>query len=149
MKHIKALIIKFIASLAILYIVLGVGYDMAFRNVFMITLVLGIISYIIGDLLILPKTNNTIATIADAVLAFVIIWYMGSKLTYGGSMFKPALISAIVLGVFEYFFHKYVYNHVINHTQEERSEGINSGNLRYQTEASEELTPYKNDNDKK
>jgi hypothetical protein len=139
MKHIKAFIIKFIACLALLYIILGVGYDMAFRNVFLISLVLGVIAYIVGDLLILPKTNNTIATIADAGLAYLIIWYMGSKLTYGGSMVTPALISAIGIALFEIFFHKYVYHNVIKNT--EHRENISTGNLRYQTEASEELTP--------
>ncbi|PGL72936.1 YndM family protein [Bacillus sp. AFS055030] len=139
MKHIKAFVIKFIACLALLYIILGIGYDMAFRNVFLITLVLGVIAYIVGDMLILSKTNNTVATIADVGIAFLIIWYMGSKLTYGGSMFTPALISAIGIGLFEIFFHKYVYNHVIKNT--EHRENVSTGNLRYQTEASEELTP--------
>ncbi|XZF77004.1 YndM family protein [Bacillus sp. AL-1R] len=138
MKHIKAFVIKFIACLALLYIILGIGYDMAFRNVFLITLVLGVIAYIVGDMLILSKTNNTVATIADVGIAFLIIWYMGSK-TYGGSMFTPALISAIGIGLFEIFFHKYVYNHVIKNT--EHRENVSTGNLRYQTEASEELTP--------
>lgn len=139
MKHIKAFVLKFIACLALLYIILGVMYDMSFRNVFLITLVLGVIAYIVGDLLILPKTNNTIATIADAVLVFLIIWYMGSKLTYGGSMFTPSIISAIGIGLFEIFFHKYVYNNVIKNT--EHRENVSTANLRYQTEASEELTP--------
>lgn len=139
MKHVKALAIKFVSTLILLYIILGLFYDMSFSNVFLISLVLGISAYLIGDLFILSRTNNTIATIADMGLAFAIIWVMGSNLTYGNSLFFPSLISAICLGVFEYFFHKYVYNHVINY--EGQSDRVHNGNLRYQTEASEELTP--------
>lgn len=146
MKHVKALAIKFVATLILLYIILGLFYDMSFSNVFLISLVLGISAYLIGDLFILSRTNNTIATIADMGLAFAIIWVMGSNLTYGNSLFFPSLISAICLGVFEYFFHKYVNNHVIKF--EEKSERIHSGNLRYQTEASEELAPDINDLEK-
>jgi len=146
MKHVKALGVKFVSSLILLYVILGLFYDMSFSNVFLISLVLSISAYLIGDLFILSRTNNTIATIADMGLAFAIIWVMGSNLTYGNSLFFPSLISAIGLGVFEYFFHKYVYNHVIKY--EEKSEKIHTGNLRYQTEASEELTPEIDDLEK-
>jgi hypothetical protein len=141
MKHLRAIAIKFIASLAILYIILGAMYDMSFTNVFLISLVLGIASYIIGDLFLLPKTNNTIATIADFGLAFMIIWIVGESLTYGDSLLIPSLISAAGIAVFEYFFHKYVSSSVL----EEGGEQYQNPNYRYQTEASEELYPVKPD----
>lgn len=144
LKHVKALFIKFIASFVLLYMVLGVLYDMSFGNVFVITILVGVSSYLLGDMLILPRTNNTVATIADVGLAFFLIWYLGSVLTDGGNMFYPSLISAIGLGLFEIFFHKYVLNRVFKN--EDVSENISIGNLRYQTEASEELTPeFKNE----
>lgn len=65
MKHVKALVIKFVSSLVLLSLILGLLFDMAFSNIFLITLVLGIEAYFIGDLLILPRTNNTVATIVD------------------------------------------------------------------------------------
>lgn len=60
MKHVKALLIKFIASFVLLYIVLGVMYTMTFGEVFLLSLVLGIVAYLIGDLFILPRTNNLV-----------------------------------------------------------------------------------------
>lgn len=140
MEHIKAMAIKFIGSLVLLYIVLGLFYGMSFGNVFLITLVWGIASYL-GDLFILPRINNTIATIADFGLAFIIIWLMGENLTYGGSVFIPALISAAGLALFEYFFHKYISS---NNSREE-SNSPRPTNLQYQTESSEELTPKRTD----
>ena len=137
MKHIKAFAIKFISTLVLLYVILGMFYDMSFGNVFLITLVLGAVAYIFGDMLILSKTNNTIATLADFGLAFLLIWLMGESLTFGDSLIVPALLSAAGLALFEIFFHKYLANNVFI----SREDGYyQTGTLKYQTEASEELT---------
>jgi hypothetical protein len=141
MKHVKALAIKFVSSLVLLSIILGLFYDMAFRNIFLITLVLGVAAYIIGDLLILPRTNNTVATIADFGLAFLIIWLMSENLTYGDNHFSMSLIAALGVALFEYMFHKYVANNVLPNTGKRQQ----TGQLQYQTEASEELTPVRTD----
>ena len=137
MKHMKNLAIKFISILAVLFIILGIFYDMSFGNVLSISVVLTLASYLIGDLLILRRTNNTMATISDFALAFLVIWLMGENLTYGDSLIMPALIAAAGIALFETFFHKYVSRQI-----DEANEHQNrSTNLRYQTEASSELTP--------
>ena len=80
MKHIKPLAIKFISSLVLLSVILGLFFDMSFGNIFLITLVLGVVSYVIGDLFILRRTNNIIATLADLGLAFLVIRFMSDTL---------------------------------------------------------------------
>jgi uncharacterized BrkB/YihY/UPF0761 family membrane protein len=144
MKHIKPLAIKFISSLVLLSVILGLFFDMSFGNIFLITLVLGVVSYVIGDLFILPRTNNIIATLADLGLAFLVIRFMGDALAYGdnGDMFRMSLIAAIGVALFEYAFHKYVANRVLNENQSRENQKTT---LRYQTEASEELTPKNTD----
>jgi hypothetical protein len=144
MKHIKPLAIKFISSLVLLSVILGLFFDMSFGNIFLITLVLGVVSYVIGDLFILPRTNNIIATLADLGLAFLVIRFMGDALAYGdnGDMFTMSLIAAIGVALFEYAFHKYVANRVLNENQSKQNQQTK---LRYQTEASEELTPRNTD----
>ncbi|WNF21078.1 YndM family protein [Mesobacillus jeotgali] len=141
MKHLRALALKFLASLVVLYVILGLMYNMSFTNVFLISLVLGLASYVIGDLFLLPKTNNTIATLADFGLAFMIIWILGESLTYGESLLLASLISAAGIAVFEYFFHKYISGNVL----EEGGREYRNGNYQYQTEASEELYPVRPD----
>jgi hypothetical protein len=141
MKHLRAIAIKFVVSLVLLYVILGLMYDMSFTNVFLISLVLGLASYVIGDLFLLPKTNNTIATMADFGLAFMIIWLLGESLTYGESLLLPSLIAAAGVALFEYFFHKYMAGRVLD---EERGHQPQT-NFRYQTEAAEELYPVKPD----
>ena len=140
MKHMKPFTIKFISSLVLLSIILGLFYDMSFGNIFLITLVLGVVAYLIGDLFILPRTNNIIATLADFGLAFLVIRFMSDILARGndGDMFTMSLIAAIGVALFEYAFHKYVANRVLNENQSRENQQTK---LRYQTEASEELTP--------
>lgn len=137
MKHMKNLAIKFISILAVLFIILGIFYDMSFGNVLSISVVLTLASYLIGDLLILRRTNNTMATVSDFALAFLVIWLMGENLTYGDSLIMPALIAAAGIALFETFFHKYVARQI----DEASNHQNRSTNLRYQTEASSELTP--------
>ncbi|NEU31018.1 YndM family protein [bacterium LRH843] len=136
MDHVKALAIKFIFSLALLYVILGLVYGMTFGQVFLITLVLGGASYIIGDMLILPRTNNFTATIADFGLAFMVIWLMSKMITNGAHVFGMSLVAAIGVALFELAFHVYVRKAIIEDTNERH---IRSTNLQYQTEASKEF----------
>lgn len=147
MKHVTALAIKFISSLVLLYILLGVIYGLSFTNVFLITMVLGITSYLIGDLLILPRTNNMIATFSDFGLALIVIWVMTANLTTNQNTFAISLISALGIALFELILHKYVAKYVIDETPKEV--GHQTEILQYQTEASEELYPESDKNKKK
>jgi hypothetical protein len=107
-------------------------------------LVVSVAAYLIGDMFILPRTNNTVATLADFGLAFAIIWFMSENLTYGDSMLGEAFTSALALGVFEMMFHRYLAKNILpDHDHGERR--YQQGNLQYQTEASEELTPVRPD----
>ncbi|MEK4069031.1 YndM family protein [Peribacillus sp. FSL R5-0717] len=142
MKHVKAFAVKFVSNLILLSIILGLFFDMAFRNIFLITLVLCAAAYFIGDLLILPRTNNTVATITDFGLAFVVIWLMSENLTYGDDELIMSLIAAIGVALFEYMFHRYLSNNILP-DKSTRQRPANT--LQYQTEASKELTPVLSD----
>lgn len=152
MNHAKAFILKFIATFVVLYIILGVVHNMALRDVFFISLVLGVVAYILGDLFILPRTNNTIATISDFVLSLIVIWVLGKALGYDRNLFLISFISSAVVAVFEFFFHIYVAK--LFDASEERNDKINTNrrSLNYQTETSEEIYPVSpnkdNDTDK-
>ncbi|OLS35146.1 YndM family protein [Bacillus sp. MRMR6] len=142
MNHIKALLIKFISTLALLTIILGLFFDMAFSNIFLITLVLGIAAYLIGDMFTLPRTNNLFATLADFGLAFFIIWIMSVNLTIGDGQLLMSLFAALGVAVFEYLFHRYLANNILTNSNERSRQ---TGIIQYQTEASEELTPVRPD----
>lgn len=111
MEHVKALLIKAVMTLAVLWVVLGAGYGMDFWPMIpVVMIVLGVISYFAGDLGILPAAGNMVATISDLVLTFIVVWLLGLLMTdiSGATVVVAALISAVVIAVGEYLFHIYM-----------------------------------------
>jgi hypothetical protein len=126
MKHVKALLIKFIMILAVLWIVFTLMFDAEFSDTLLMSVALTIVAYVIGDLLILSKAGdrnksdgdfkkrNTIATISDAILTFIVLWALGEALLNpDDNVVMASLISTVVIGIGEWFFHRYVNNHVL------------------------------------
>ena len=109
-EHVKALALKGIMTIAVLYLVLGLGFNMSFVNVLIITLVLGAVSYVAGDMFILPKTNNMTATLSDLGVAFLVILLMGMALTSWSisTLAGASAISALIMALGEYPFHIYL-----------------------------------------
>ncbi|MFD2922985.1 YndM family protein [Halobacillus naozhouensis] len=126
MKHIKALLIKFVMVTAVLWIVLGGFYDVSFADILTTSVLLTATAYLIGDLFILPKMGNTAATIADFGLALAGTWILGAFLFEAPVPLGTAsLISAILIAVGEMFFHRYMEKNILpNHpanTNDERN----------------------------
>ncbi|MGP4070140.1 DUF2512 family protein [Halobacillus sp. B29] len=114
MQYGKALLVKGVLTLIGLYLVLGVGYEASFGGVLLVTLVLGALSYLSGDMYILPKTNNITATAADLGLTFLIVWAASSWfLSLNGPAALAALFSAVALAIAEYGFHIFLISHVL------------------------------------
>ncbi|UOE57629.1 YndM family protein [Bacillus sp. CMF12] len=143
MLHSKAISLKFMACLVLFYIILGKRYGMSFENIFIITALLVITSYILGDMLILRRTNNAVAAIADFGWAFLLIWFLSSILTLQDELISMSLAAAFGSAIFEYAFHLYLVRNLAETRVE--NDSISHGNLRYNTENSEDLTPLKPD----
>jgi hypothetical protein len=118
MKHVTALLIKFVMIAIVLETVLYMSTELSFTSILYIAVAVTILAYIIGDLLILPATNNTVATVSDAVLALATIYMFNYLWNTRVISFRNALISAAVIGVGEWFFHKYVSNNVLEKSKE-------------------------------
>jgi uncharacterized BrkB/YihY/UPF0761 family membrane protein len=123
MKHLKALLIKFVMSAVVLGIVLTGIYNYDFSDIMLISLVLTVVAYALGDLLVYRnaaddsdyKKRNIVATISDLILSFLVIWIMGASL-FGNTItiIQGSVVSAIVIALGEWFFHKYLDKHVSN-----------------------------------
>lgn len=118
MKHVVALIIKFIMIAVILEIILMFGSTLNFNEILAISLTVTVIAYIIGDLIILSMTNNTVATICDGILAFVVIYLFNYVYSYKYIPVSSTLVAAVVLGIGEWFFHKYMAHKVFPERRE-------------------------------
>jgi hypothetical protein len=105
MSYVKALVIKFVAIAVVLLIILTGIFDVEFEKTLLISLVLTMVAYALGDLMIFRKTGkgahrnganhnhadhnhdredhkkrNRMATIADIVLSFLVIRLLGDAL---------------------------------------------------------------------
>ena len=101
----------------VLGLVLSAGFDYPFGDTMLISLILTILPYVLGDLFIFRKTGdswaqtkrNTIATISDGILAFLVIWIMSEQLVPTNTdIVLASLISTLLIAVGEWFFHKYL-----------------------------------------
>ncbi|MEB9686147.1 hypothetical protein BK742_21610 [Bacillus thuringiensis serovar pingluonsis] len=123
MKHIVALLIKYTAITAVLLIILGIFQDISIPRLLLISLFLTGAAYLIGDLFILPKYGNMIATIADFGLSFFGIWvltYLLTDLDSTRNIGFSSFVAALIIGGIEVFFHIYMKKVVLHETREPR-----------------------------
>lgn len=113
MKHIGAILLKFVMVAVVLEIILRLLTNVSFLNILYIALTVTIVSYLLGDLAILPRSNNTVATISDAVLALAVILLFNVIYTTANISFLTALLAAAVLGIGEWAFHRFMSREIL------------------------------------
>ena len=113
MQSVKAIIIKFLMILVVLWVVLGAfGFD--FGDIVITSVLVTGVSYVVGDLFILPRFNNATATISDFILAYGMIWFLGAYLFgYPEGLGTASFVSAGLIAVGEMFFHRYMQREVL------------------------------------
>lgn len=122
MNHLKALVIKFVMIAAVLGIILAGIFDFAFSDTLVISLVLTLLAYVVGDLGIFQNAGaradqdkrNIVATLSDVLLAAIVIYFMGLSFAENSESIVAAIVSAVVIGLGEWFFHKYIDRHVFD-----------------------------------
>ncbi|MBC6972797.1 YndM family protein [Bacillus sp. Xin] len=140
MKHIVALLIKYTAISAVLLMILGISQDISLPRILLISLIITGSAYLIGDLFVLPKYGNMVATIADFGLSFLGIWLLTYLLTdndYTGNIGAPSFWAALLISVIEVFFHIYI-KKVVLHGDNDSRESTNIHHDRYAMEISHE-----------
>lgn len=119
MKHVMALVIKFILAAVVSEIILGIFTDLSPGEILAVSLIITAVTYPVGDLLILSVFNNTVAAVADAGMCWLVI--------YLGNYFWPArnvpllgaLSAAVIIGIGEIFFHMYLEKQILHRTQKD------------------------------
>lgn len=113
MKHIGALILKFVIIAVVLELALLNLTVLSFGSILTIALTVTILAYLIGDMAILPNSNNTVATIVDIGLSAITIWLFNYIFPGAAISFFDALIASIGIGIGEWVFHKFVSRSVL------------------------------------
>ncbi|GAA0725004.1 DUF2512 family protein [Clostridium malenominatum] len=113
MKHVSALIIKFLIVAVVLEVVLGMMTNLSFISILYIAAVVTALAYILGDIILLDISNNLVTTISDMGLALVTIFMFNYWWKFRSIPFTAAFLSAILIGIGEWFFHEFVHRNVL------------------------------------
>lgn len=82
----------------------------SFTGSLLTALVLCVLAYLVGDQIVLRLTNNTVATIADFGLAYLILWIAADlndwTLTFGEIALISLVIALVEIGYHHYLGHR-------------------------------------------
>ncbi|UOF91999.1 YndM family protein [Fodinisporobacter ferrooxydans] len=128
MKYGKAFVIKILRFALNLFLFVGIVFNEPFRVALTLVLVLAPVTFLLGDMLILPKLGNVGAVLLDAPLIFggilALHVMLGVHLTYG-HFFLFSLIT-VALCIEEFMYHNYIERKVFGKDIPSLSEMINN-----------------------
>ncbi|MEN1966754.1 YndM family protein [Lentibacillus sp. N15] len=111
MQHLKALGLKFLAIAFTIYTIFGIFTGAGWVNLFWISLFVTVISYLIGDMIILRQFGNITATIADFALTFLSLFILGGLFLHATiPIITTSILSAFFISCVEPFIHGYIVN---------------------------------------
>jgi hypothetical protein len=112
-RYFYSFIAKFGLTLIALWII-GFIFNLTFGEVLLTSVILTIVSFL-GDVFLLPKVGPVLGAALDFILAFILIWAIGTNLFTSFISYEGyALVSAMVLTLFEVIFHKLIQFEFLN-----------------------------------
>ncbi len=111
-----ALLVKFVITFfaaAIAFMLLGSpGMTTAGSATWLWIFIIGILAtaanYLLGDLYVLPKYGNIVASIGDGITAALVAYIIALITAAFDTTFASLAIFALLVAVAEYFFHRYL-----------------------------------------
>jgi len=139
--NITALVLKFVTGLVAYAVGLDLFFSASWIDILSFSLTLTIISYFIGDKILLPRIGNANALVVDFFLSYAVVWLFGSVLFNSYRQIGwGSIISAIVITAGEFFVHRMLHSSV---PQEGRTNNGATQKLAYGMEMAEENEPIK------
>lgn len=105
--HIKKEMTKFLAYSVLVTGLLMWLSDASFITSWFAALLIASIGFLFGDIVVFRKTNNIIATVADFVFVFAVLWIF-KELMFWNTTLTDILIISLVMAAFEYVFHIWI-----------------------------------------
>lgn len=145
MKYIKSFAMKFVMTLAVLFIFLSLFNNVSMAHILALSLIISIVGFLLGDLVILPAFENWGATITDFFLVVITVRLYGMIffVQYLPSLATVGLI-ALILSVGEVFLHIYI-NRTILNVIESKDSPYQIDMSDFQTEFGEEFESNKDE----
>lgn len=120
MGYLKVLGIKFVAISITVLSIYGIFNFATLGNLIVISLLTTVVSFLVGDLLILRRSGNLVASIADFALSFATLWVLSTMfISVGAPIVTTSLLAAFFIACVEPFVHEYMlhtipdYRHVL------------------------------------
>ncbi|MGG4406034.1 YndM family protein [Geobacillus stearothermophilus] len=137
MKHIVPFIVKLAAWSVVLFSMFTI-FNVPLSLISLMTVITVLVSYVIGDVFILPRVGHFVAAALDVPLSFLLIWPSSFALIAPSvNVAYGAFFSALAIGAVEAFFHLYMESHVLEEARrEEEHRWYDEG--RWATEFAEE-----------
>ena len=98
---------KWVLNGIIITLLLAWYADTTYLTAFIVASVFAVIAFAAGDLLLLPKTNNTVATVSDFALAAAYLGLARYAFDWNLSLGEIVIISALVAWA-EWLYHRYI-----------------------------------------
>lgn len=138
----KSFITKFIICLVAYTIGLDLFFDATWTDILSFSLTIAIISYFVGDRILLPLIGSRNALVIDFFLAYGVVWLFGNVLFNRYEQIAwGSIISAIIITAGEIFVHRMVRSSV---TEEKRTfDKVPTTKLAYGMEMAEENATIK------
>lgn len=83
---------------------------LAVVHILLIALAVTLVSYVLIDILLLALTNNIVATLGEAVLAFLTIYIVSCWINRSFISVSATVVSTVIIAAAGWFFHKYTAN---------------------------------------
>lgn len=141
----RIILLKFIACLIIFTIAFDLFFEAGAAEVLTFSILVTIVSYFIGDKIILPRVGNRAAAVIDFFTVYAIVWIFGNILLHSYEQIAwGSIIAATFIGISEVFVHLFILGRVRATTpMEEKSPLRPSQKLAFGTEFAEESDPRK------
>ncbi len=139
MKHTWLLLIKLVTCLIAFGIGLDLFFDATIIDILSFSIFVTLVSYVVGELVILPQLGRRAAAVADFLVSYLSVWIFGSFLFESYLQVAwGSIISAVLITVAEMFIHLLIQDHEPTTAQSHKWTPAFKPNLAYGTEIAEE-----------
>ncbi|WML48755.1 YndM family protein [Neobacillus sp. PS3-34] len=143
MKKAIVLIIKFATGLVAFALGLNLFFKASIVDVVSFSVLVTVISYLVGDRILLKRLGKSNTIIIDFLLSYTLVWIFGSVVLDNYRQIAwGSIISATIITAGEIFIHRYMFR-TLSEEQAELTRPIAANNLAYGMEIAEEQDPFK------
>lgn len=139
MNNISIFLMKFVAALIAFAVGLDLFFNATFIQVFSFSLFITVVSYMLVDRVVLPRTGIRTALMIDFLLTYSSVWIFGSILLNNYIQIAwGSILAALIFTAAEVFVHRYALSQLATRYTNAKKQILFEKRLAYGTEFAEE-----------